>query len=62
MKVIIDKELCTGCELCCSTCPDIFEMGGDVAVVKVEVVPDAAQDCVRQAVEDCPVTAIKIEE
>ncbi|MDH5684207.1 MAG: ferredoxin [candidate division WOR-3 bacterium] len=62
MKLTIDKELCTGCELCVSSCPDIFEMEGDVAMVKVEVVPDAAQDCVRQAVEDCPVTAIKIEE
>ena len=62
MKVFIDKELCTGCELCVSTCPDIFEMADDVAVVKAEVVPDAAHDCVLQAVEDCPVTAIKIEE
>jgi ferredoxin len=62
MKVFIDKELCTGCELCVSTCPDIFEMADDVAVTKSEDVPDAAHDCVRQAVEDCPVTAIKIEE
>jgi ferredoxin len=62
MKAIIDKEACTGCELCVSTCPDIFEMAGDVAIAKVEIVPEAAQDCVRQAVEDCPVTAIKIEE
>ncbi|MDW8114089.1 MAG: ferredoxin [candidate division WOR-3 bacterium] len=62
MKVKVDKELCTGCELCCNTCPDIFEMEGDTATVKTEIVPEAAEDCVRQAAEDCPVSAIIIEE
>jgi ferredoxin len=62
MKVNVDKEACSGCELCVTSCPDIFEMADDVAVTKVEIVPEAAQDCVRQAVEDCPVTAIQIEE
>jgi len=62
MKVIIDKELCTGCELCVSSCPDIFEMDGDVAKVIVDVVQPAAEECVHQAAEDCPTTAIKIEE
>jgi ferredoxin len=62
MKAIIDPELCTGCELCVSGCPELFEMSGDIAKVKVDVVPDAAKDCARQAAEDCPATAIKIEE
>jgi ferredoxin len=37
-------------------------MSGDVAISKVELVPDAAMDCARQAAEDCPAVAIKIEE
>jgi len=62
MRAIVDPELCTGCELCVGTCPDIFEMVGDIAKTKVDLIPDAAVDCTRQATEDCPSTAIKIEE
>ena len=61
MKASVDKELCTGCELCVSSCPDIFEMQDDVAVAKVDIIPEAAEDCVKQAAEDRPVEAIKVE-
>ena len=62
MKVTIDAELCTGCELCCDTCPEVFEMGDDVATVKVDEVPADAEDSAREAAEDCPSEAISIEE
>jgi len=62
MKASVDKELCTGCELCVSSCPDVFEMSGDTAHVKLEVVPEAAEDDVQQAAEDCPASAIKVED
>lgn len=61
MKASVDKELCTGCELCVSSCPDVFEMDGESARVKVDVIADAAEDCVQQAAEDCPASAIKVE-
>ena len=60
MKIAIDAELCTGCELCVNTCPDLFEMGDETAKAKVDVVPDGAEECARQAAEDCPVTAITV--
>ncbi len=60
MKVAIDPELCTGCELCVNTCPDLFEMGESTAKPKVELVPEAGEDCAKQAAEDCPVSAIAI--
>jgi len=62
MKVSIDAELCTACELCVDTCPEIFEMGDDTATVKVDTVPEDQEDCVREAAENCPVEAIRIEE
>lgn len=62
MKASVDKELCTGCELCVSTCPDVFEMDGETARVKIEIIPEAAEEDVQQAAEDCPSSAIKIED
>ncbi len=61
MKIAIDKELCTGCGLCVDSCPDIFELAGDIAQPKVDIVPEAAEECVQQAAEDCPASAIKVE-
>jgi ferredoxin len=28
MKAKVDKYICTGCELCMETCPEIFEIQG----------------------------------
>ncbi|MEO0081355.1 MAG: ferredoxin [candidate division WOR-3 bacterium] len=62
MRVTIDQELCTGCELCVGTCPDLFEIAEETARPKVDIVPEGAEECARQAAEDCPVSAIKLEE
>ncbi len=61
MKAKVDPDLCTGCELCCDTAPDVFEMKGDVAVAKVNEVPADQEDAVREAAESCPASAIIIE-
>ncbi|MBN2450667.1 MAG: ferredoxin [Lentisphaeria bacterium] len=63
MKLRVDRETCTGCGLCAEICPAVFEMGDDdLARVKGNAVPaDAEADC-REAVESCPVEAIRIEE
>ena len=62
MKVKIDKDLCTACGLCADTCPDVFSMGDESAEVKVETVPSEFEDKVKEAAENCPTEAIKIEE
>jgi ferredoxin len=61
MKAFVDEDLCTGCELCTQTCPDVFEMEDDVAKVKADEIPADAEDCAKQAAEECPVEAIKVE-
>jgi len=62
MRVKVDRDACTGCELCVDTCPDVFEMYEDVSRPKMKVIPEEHEDCVREAAEGCPVEAIIIEE
>ena len=60
MKVRIE-DTCTACGLCCDTCPEVFELGDDLAQVIAEEVPPDQEDLVQQAADECPVEAIIIE-
>jgi len=62
MKVRVDGEVCVGDETCVEICPEIFEMQGDVAVAKMEEVPEELEGSCKEAAESCPVEAILIEE
>jgi ferredoxin len=64
LKAVVDPDICTGCGLCADTCPDIFELDEDegVAFVSGEKVPEDSKECVKQAEEECPVSAIKVED
>jgi ferredoxin len=55
------KDMCTACGLCCDTCPEVFEMGDDMATVIVDEVPEQYKEAVQQAADECPVEAIVIE-
>jgi ferredoxin len=61
MKVKVDRDACTGCELCIDTCPDLFEMDDDLAKEKMSVVPEDLEDCAKEAAEGCPVEAISLD-
>ena len=60
MRVRIDDE-CTACGLCVDTCPEVFELGDEIARVLVDEVPPEHEEDVQQAAEECPVEAIIIE-
>ncbi len=60
MKVKIDEEACIGCELCEQTCPEVFRMEGDVAVVISDDVAEESETGVEDSAESCPTDAIII--
>jgi len=62
MKAKVDAELCSGCGPCEDICPDVFEVVEDMAKVKVDEVPQAAEQACREAMDNCPTEAISISE
>jgi ferredoxin len=62
MRVRIDEEACVGDGVCVEVCPEIFEMAGEIARVKMENVPDELQASCKQAADECVVEAIIINE
>ena len=62
MKVIVDEEVCIGCETCTELCPEVFQM--DEMKEKAEVVkPEGGPvECIEETIESCPVFCIHWEE
>jgi len=60
MKAKVDPDLCVGCGLCVQTCPEVFRLEEDKAVVYVIPVPKDAEKRCPQAADECPTTAIII--
>ena len=60
MKVRVE-DTCTACGLCVDTCPEVFQMGDEMAEVIVEEVPAEFEDAAQQAADECPVNAIIVE-
>ena len=60
MHALVDATLCVGCGLCPDICPEVFEMDGDIAVVKADPVPAEVEADCQEAASSCPVGAIAI--
>lgn len=62
MKAFVDPDTCIGCSLCTQICPEVFRMEQDKAVAYVNPAPAQAKDSYKEAVQECPINAIKITE
>ena len=58
MKIIIDKNLCIGCGTCVSIAPKTFKLDNEGKAEVLELVGDN-ETTVQEAIDSCPVTAIK---
>ncbi len=58
MKIVIDKNLCIGCGTCVAIAPKSFKIDKDG---KAEVIkpPQDNEAAIKEAIDSCPVAAIK---
>jgi ferredoxin len=60
IPIKVDQEICIGCGLCASVCPQVFEMSGEGKASVIN--PKGEKEgCAKEAADSCPVTAIKID-
>lgn len=60
MKARVTED-CIACDRCIEICPEVFEMGEDIAEVKMEEIPEEYQDATQESADECPTSAIIIE-
>ena len=63
MRVIVDHDLCTSIGTCMRICPEVFEVSmNKILYVLQERPPESLRPQVEEAVEMCPMGAIRIED
>ncbi len=61
MKAVVDENVCIGCGLCNSICPEVFSMNVEGKAQATDNIPDGKQDEVKDAESSCPVNAISVD-
>jgi ferredoxin len=63
MKPKINEDECIGDGICEEICPEVFELGDDgLAHIINDDPEESLDDKIEEAVEECPTSAISIEE
>jgi len=55
------EDGCIGCKLCEDTCPAVFEIVDDRAIIKEGADLNANEDAIKESASNCPVEVIKSE-
>lgn len=58
MKINIDKNLCLGCGTCVAIASKTFRLGNDGKAEVIEPAGDK-EETIKEAIDSCPVSAIK---
>jgi ferredoxin len=58
MKAKVDSGVCIGSGNCEAACPNVFQVVDGKSQVQADPVPSEEEDCVKEAVDGCPVSAI----
>jgi len=62
MKGFVDKNICIGCGVCPTVCPEVFEMDDDgLAIASKDEMADNLVESAKDAKMQCPVNAITVE-
>jgi ferredoxin len=60
MRAVVDCGLCIACGLCEDSCPDVFRVDDDCALVLSESPARELYADIRDAAEVCPTSAISL--
>lgn len=60
-RVTIDENACVGCGLCVTAVPHVFELGKD-GLAKIKIQDHMDIELKLEAAEDCPVSAITVDD
>lgn len=62
MRAYVDQDTCIGCGLCVDTCPEVFQLNADGKAEAIADTTDENRSGILEAIDNCPVNAIREEE
>lgn len=61
-KVVVNQEECIGCGNCAELCPTVFQLDEQTEKSQVIMPTGGPEDCIEDAIDQCPVSAISWQE